>query len=141
MQRVSRASVSIEGITVGAIERGFLILVGFIDDDTVEKVSWICRKISGLRIFEDESGKMNLSLREIGGSLLIVSQFTLYADVKKGNRPSFVNAARPEFAEELYDLFCESLKKNDIHVEQGVFGAMMEVDLVNVGPVTIMIEK
>ncbi len=141
LQRVSRAEVRVEGIPVGSIDRGVLLLVGFAHSDGIDEVEWSAKKIAGLRVFEDEAGKMNLSLSEVGGRALVVSQFTLYADVRKGRRPSFVDAASPEEAKELYELFCNKLSREGIHVEKGTFGARMNVELVNDGPVTIVIES
>lgn len=140
VQRVSRASVRVGGQTVGAIERGFLVLLGVTHDDGEREAALLARKIAGLRVFEDAEGKMNLSPAEIGGSVLAVSQFTLYADVRKGRRPSFINAARPEPADALYRSFCALLAAEGVPVAQGVFQAHMEVELVNDGPVTIVID-
>lgn len=141
LQRVSRASVSIQGSVTGEIGSGLLALVSFGRSDTEEDLEWMSRKITGLRIFPDFSGSMNLSLSDIGGDILIVSQFTLHADSSKGRRPSFMNAAIPENAELLYDLFLELVSHSVLKVQSGVFGAMMEINLVNDGPVTIMIDS
>ena len=141
VQRVSRASVSIEGETVGEIEGGVCILLGIHEDDTTEQVDWMVLKIAGLRIFEDTEGKMNLSLQEVGGSALVVSQFTLYGDCRKGRRPSFVAAARPEKAIPLYEDFCKRMEIEGISVATGKFGASMQVSLVNDGPVTLIIDS
>jgi D-tyrosyl-tRNA(Tyr) deacylase len=140
VQRVSRASVRVGGVSVGAIERGFLVLVGVTHADGRAEAEWLARKIAGLRIYEDDAGKMNLGLTEAGGAVLVVSQFTLYGDVRRGRRPSFIAAARPEQAEPLVDYFAERLREEGLHVESGVFGAMMEVELVNDGPVTLWVE-
>lgn len=140
VQRVSSAWVRVNGEVVGAIKKGCLLLVGFTHDDDDKAMVWMARKIAGLRIFEDADGLMNLSSGDVDGKLLVVSQFTLYADVHKGRRPAFVKAAKPELAEQLYDRFCDQLKGLGISVEKGVFGAKMEVELVNDGPVTIIIE-
>ena len=142
VQRVKNASVQVEGKTVGKIEKGFLVLLGVTHSDTKEKAEYLAKKLCKLRIFTDENDKMNLSLKDVGGKLLIVSQFTLYADCSGGNRPSFIEAARPEQAEELYEYFCKECKeKYDINVEKGIFGADMKVNLLNDGPVTIIIER
>lgn len=140
IQRVSQAEVVIENQSVGKIERGFMILVGIHEEDGPEDVDYLVRKISKLRVFEDEAGKMNLGIQEINGSILSVSQFTLYADTKKGNRPSFIEAARPEKAIPLYESFNQQLRDLAIPVETGEFGADMSVSLVNDGPVTIIID-
>jgi len=141
VQRVKNASVEVEGKTVGKIEKGFLVLLGVTHDDTKEQADYLVKKLCNLRVFEDENEKMNLALKDVGGELLIISQFTLYADCSQGNRPSFITAARPEVAEPLYEYFCEECKKNGIKVEKGIFGADMKVNLLNDGPVTIIIEK
>ena len=141
IQRVSRAEVRVNGAVVGRIGVGFLILVGFTHRDGEEDIIWCVRKIAGLRVFEDEDGKMNLDLAAIGGAVLAVSQFTLYADVLKGRRPAFIDAAEPKQAERLYDRFCERLSAEGITVARGVFGARMEVDLTNNGPVTILLDS
>jgi D-tyrosyl-tRNA(Tyr) deacylase len=141
LQRVSRAEVRIDGKTVGKVGRGFCLLVGFTHDDGAEEAEWMADKVIGLRLFGDEEGKMNLALEDVSGELLVVSQFTLYGDARKGRRPSFIDAARPEAAEALYELFVERLRARGVHVETGEFGAMMEVDLVNDGPVTLWLER
>ena len=141
LQRVSRASVSIEGSVVGRIERGFCLLVGFTQTDTAEQVQWMADKIAGLRVFGDPEGRMNLSLADVGGAALVVSQFTLYGDTARGRRPSFIDAARPELAIPLYELFIAELRNRGIPVETGEFGAMMEVDIRNDGPVTLVLER
>ncbi len=141
IQRVKNAKVDVEGKTVGKIEKGFLVLLGVTHTDTKEIADYLVKKLCNLRVFEDENGKMNLSLKDVGGKLLIVSQFTLYADCSAGNRPSFINAAKPDFANELYEYFCERCKENGIEVEKGIFGADMKVNLLNDGPVTILLEK
>jgi len=141
VQRVSHAEVRVDGKVIASINRGFLILIGFTHDESNESLIWTARKIAGLRIFEDDQGKMNRSLLDIGGKALIVPQFTLYADVRKGRRPAFVDASGPEKAEPLYDRFCDLLAAEGVTVEKGVFGARMEVELVNDGPVTIIIER
>ena len=141
VQRVKNAKVDVDGKTVGKIEKGFLVLLGVTHTDTKEIADYLVKKLCNLRVFEDENGKMNLSLKDVEGKLLIVSQFTLYADCSGGNRPSFVNAAKPEFANELYEYFCDKCKENGIEVEKGIFGADMKVSLLNDGPVTIILEK
>ena len=139
IQRVTSASVDVDGKTVGRIGTGFLILVGFTDGDTEADCIRIAKKIGGLRIFSDENDKINLSLADVGGEILCISQFTLYADCTHGYRPSFIKAARPETAQPLYDFFCTELKKY-AHTEKGIFGADMKVSLLNDGPFTVMIE-
>jgi D-tyrosyl-tRNA(Tyr) deacylase len=142
VQRVSEASVEVENMVTGKINKGLLLLVGIHNDDTKEEADWCCNKISKLRIFEDEDQKMNLSVKDVGGSLLVVSQFTLYGNVKKGTRPSFIEAARPEKAEPLYNYIVNRLEQtHKLPVETGKFGAMMNVKLINDGPVTLVVEK
>ena len=141
LQRVKSASVSIEDSVVGEINQGFLLLVGVGPDDTRDDASYLARKIAGMRIFSDENGKMNLSIDQVGGKILSVSQFTLFADTKKGNRPSFTGAASPEAANKLYEKFNEILRTEyGLIVETGEFGADMQVSLVNDGPVTILLD-
>ena len=140
VQRVSRASVTVEGEVTGAIERGLLVLLGVGHDDTDESARALAAKIARLRIFGDEAGKMNLSVEDTGGGVLAVSQFTLLADTRKGNRPSFVGAAPPQEANRLYEVFCDALAALGLPVAKGVFGAHMDVDLTNDGPVTIVLE-
>jgi len=141
LQRVSRASVTIAGRPVGAIERGFCLLVGFGQRDTKSEVEWMAEKVAGLRLFSDLEGKMNLGLAEVGGALLVISQFTLYGDAAKGRRPSFIDAARPEVAIPLYDAFLASLRQRGLPVESGEFGADMQVEIHNDGPVTLILER
>jgi D-tyrosyl-tRNA(Tyr) deacylase len=142
VQRVARASVTVEGEVVGAIERGLLILLGVTHDDGDEQAAWLANKVAGLRIFEDDEGKMNLSLLDVGGSALVVSQFTLYGDASRGRRPSFTAAARPEVAEPLCDRFVELLRDAGVtRVESGAFGAHMMVEIHNDGPVTLILER
>ena len=141
LQRVSRASVRVDGKTIGAIERGYCLLVGLTATDTDAQCVWMADKIIGLRLFGDADGKMNLALDEVGGALLVVSQFTLYGDAEKGRRPSFVAAARPEQAIPLYERFVQLLRERGVRVETGEFGAMMEVEIVNDGPVTLWLER
>jgi D-tyrosyl-tRNA(Tyr) deacylase len=140
IQRVTSASVAVENQTIGAIGPGLLILLGIHEEDTEAEVDYLVRKITKLRIFEDEQGKMNLDLAAIAGEILSVSQFTLYADTKKGNRPSYAKAARPEVATDLYALFNQKLREANITVATGEFGAHMQIALVNDGPVTIVID-
>ncbi|KRE46859.1 D-aminoacyl-tRNA deacylase [Paenibacillus sp. Soil522] len=141
VQRSKQAKVVIEGETVGAIDFGLVLLVGITHEDTEADMVWMADKVANLRIFEDESGKMNYSVTDIGGQLLSVSQFTLYGDCRKGRRPNFMAAARPEQAEQLYDKFNETLRYAGLVVETGRFGAMMDVELVNSGPVTLILES
>jgi len=140
IQRVSSAQVTVDGQVAGQIGRGFLVLVGITHSDGEAEAHYLARKIVGLRVFEDSDGKMNLALPDTGGAILAVSQFTLYSDVRKGRRPSFIEAARPEQAEPLYQRFCQGLAAAGVTVEQGVFQAQMEVALVNDGPVTIWMD-
>ena len=141
LQRVSRAAVRVDGRTAGEIARGFCLLVGFTHSDTEAQCVWMADKVAGLRLFADADGKMNLGLDEIGGAVLVVSQFTLYGDAAKGRRPSFVEAARPEVAVPLYERFVGLLRERGLTVATGEFGAMMDVELVNDGPVTLWLEK
>ncbi|CDB32682.1 d-tyrosyl-tRNA(Tyr) deacylase [Clostridium sp. CAG:575] len=141
VQRVKKAQVDIDGQTVGRIEKGFLVLIGITHTDTKETADYLIKKLINLRVFEDENGKMNLGLKDVEGSLLLVSQFTLYADCTQGNRPSFTEAAKPQFANELYKYAIEKCKEQIKNVETGVFGADMQVSLINDGPVTIMLQK
>lgn len=140
IQRVSQASVAVDGEIVGAIDRGLVVLLGVTHGDTEEEADWLARKIAGLRIFEDQEGRMNVGLLDAGGEALVVSQFTLYADASKGRRPSFVDAAPPEVAEPLVSYFVDALREHRVPIEEGVFGAMMMVEIHNDGPVTIMLE-
>lgn len=142
VQRVSESNVTVNESIVGSIGKGLLLLVGIHEDDTKEELDWICRKILNLRIFEDEQQKMNLSVEEVGGSLLVIPQFTLYGDAEKGNRPSFVEAADPDHARALYEKMVQKLQEDSpVVVEKGTFGAHMDVSLVNDGPVTIILER
>ncbi|MBO7457744.1 MAG: D-tyrosyl-tRNA(Tyr) deacylase [Paludibacteraceae bacterium] len=142
IQRCSRAEVRIDGETVGQIGRGFLLLVGIMDGDTQAQADILAKKVAQMRVFEDAEGKMNLALNDVNGAILSISQFTLYADCKKGNRPSFIRAARPEVAEPLYDYFNALLRSQyNLHVETGRFGADMKVDFINDGPVTILLDS
>ena len=141
LQRVSSASVSIEGRVAGSIGRGFVVLVGFAPGDGDDQVTWMADKIAGLRLFPDDQDKMNLSLGEVDGAVLVVSQFTLYGDARKGRRPSFVSAAQPEQAIGLYEGFVQALGERGLPVETGEFGARMAVELVNDGPVTLILER
>lgn len=141
LQRVSSASVTVDGRITGQINRGYVILLGVTHSDTEAEAAWLADKIAGLRLFEDTDGKMNLSLFDVDGSVLVVSQFTLYGDARKGRRPSFTDAARPEQAEPLVNTFCDKLRRHGLTVATGVFGAMMLVEIHNDGPVTLMLEK
>ena len=141
VQRCSRAEVRIDGRTVGQIGQGFMLLVGITEKDTKTEAELLAKKIAQLRVFEDPEGKMNLAIRDVGGAILSISQFTLYADCRKGNRPSFIRAARPEQASPLYDYFNETLRETyGLTVETGRFGADMKVDFINDGPVTILLD-
>ena len=142
VQRVKNAKVDVEGKTVGKIHKGFLVLLGVTHNDTKEQADYLVKKLCKLRVFRDENDKMNLDLKAVNGKLLIVSQFTLYANCSEGNRPSFIEAAKPDKANELYEYFCkECTEKYGIEVEKGIFGADMKVSLINDGPVTIIMEK
>ena len=141
IQRVTSASVAVEGKTVGSIEKGFMVLIGVCADDTREIADKMIKKLIGLRIFEDAQGKTNLSLSDVGGSLLLISQFTLYADCRKGNRPSFIHAGGPDMAKELYEYVISRCQKEVPVVEQGIFGADMKVALTNDGPFTIVLNS
>jgi D-tyrosyl-tRNA(Tyr) deacylase len=141
LQRVSRASVSIDGRTAGAIGRGFCLLVGLTHGDTDSTVDWMAEKVAGLRLFPDAEGKMNLGLDEVGGGVLVISQFTLYGDAAKGRRPSFIDAARPETAIPLYQRFVAALRARGLEVATGEFGADMQVEIHNDGPVTLILER
>ena len=141
LQRVSHASVTIEGRVAGEIGRGLCLLVGFTHGDTSAQVDWMAEKVAGLRLFTDSEGKMNLGLDEVGGALLVVSQFTLYGDTAKGRRPSFIDAARPEVAIPLYQQFLEALRARGIAAAAGEFGADMQVEIHNDGPVTLILDR
>ena len=141
VQRVDNSKVEVDNKITGQIDKGFMLLVGFTKTDTINEIDWMVRKISNLRIFDDENGVMNLSIKDVHGSILSVSQFTLYGDARKGNRPSYINALGGEEATKLYDLFNEKLREENLKVETGIFGADMKVSLVNDGPVTIILEK
>ena len=141
VQRVSHATCTMDGQVTGSIQEGFLVLVGFAPNDTQAIVDKMIHKIINLRVFGDENGKMNLSIQSINGAILSISQFTLYADCKKGNRPSFVKAAKPDIAIPLYDSFNASLQAKGIDVQTGIFGADMKIDLCNDGPVTIVLDS
>ncbi len=141
VQRVSRAAVTIDDRIVASIDRGLLVLVGFTPGDTAAAVEWMAEKLVGLRVFEDDANKMNRSVVDVGGAVLVVSQFTLYGDVSRGRRPSFVAAAAPDEAIPLYDAFVAALRARDVPVETGEFGAMMDVALVNDGPVTLVMDR
>ncbi len=141
LQRVSEASVKIEGEINGQIDQGLLLLVGICAEDSHDDIDWLIQKIVNMRIFSDENGKMNLSIQDIQGEILVISQFTLHASTKKGNRPSFIDAARPEIAIPLYENFITQLKLSNLNVQTGIFGADMKVSLVNDGPVTIWLDS
>ena len=140
LQRCKNASVTVDGQVTGKIDKGYLLLVGITTTDTENELNYLVEKVAGLRLFEDAEGKMNHSIEEVGGSILSVSQFTLYADTRRGRRPSFTEAARPELAKPLWELFNEKLQAKGLLVETGVFGSMMDVTFTNDGPVTIMLE-
>ncbi len=142
LQRVSKASVKVDNKSIGAIDIGFLIFLGIEHEDTDEDIDWLVNKCINLRVFSDRAGKMNDSIHTIGGSFLVISQFTLHASTKKGNRPSFMKASRPEHAIPMYENFCNQLEmKSELIVKQGIFGAEMQVDLINNGPVTILLDS
>lgn len=141
IQRVNHAEVKVDGEIVGKIGKGFLVLIGVGREDTKEDADWYLKKLLGLRIFEDENGKTNLGLKDVGGSLLLISQFTLYADCKRGNRPSFVKAGAPDMAKELYEYIISKCKEEIEIVEQGEFGADMKVELLNDGPFTVLLDS
>lgn len=141
VQRVSRASVTVEGQITGAIERGLLVLLGVGESDSESDADYLAAKIAGLRIFEDENEKMNLSVQDVNGAVLAVSQFTLFGDVRKGKRPSFDAAARPDRAKQLYEHFCRQVRDTGLRCETGTFQAMMQVELINDGPVTILLDS
>ncbi len=141
VQRVLNSNVKVDGKVVGEINKGYMVLLGVTHDDDKEKADYLVNKLLNLRVFEDENGKMNLNIKQVGGELLIISQFTLYANTKDGNRPSFTDAAKPDKANELYEYFVEKCKKENIKTETGIFGADMKVSLTNDGPVTIMLER
>jgi D-aminoacyl-tRNA deacylase len=141
IQRAKDAKVTVEEKVVGQIENGVMVLVGITHDDTEADAEYLAEKIANVRIFEDDAGKMNDSLIDVNGQVLSVSQFTLYGDCRKGRRPNFMNAAKPDFANELYEVFNAKLRQKGLHVETGSFGAMMDVQFTNVGPVTLIIES
>ena len=141
LQRVRRGRVSVDGDTIAAIDHGLVILIGVGQADTISEAEWLAEKCAALRVFEDEQGKTNLSVQDVGGEVLVVSQFTLYADTRKGRRPSFINAAPPEIAQPLVDHFTDHLRGLGVSVQRGVFGAHMLVEIENDGPVTIILER
>ena len=141
IQRVKNASITVDNKTVGSINKGFLVLIGITHTDTKKEADVLINKLIKLRVFEDENEKMNLALSDVGGELLLISQFTLYADCRKGNRPAFIDAAKPDYANELYEYIIEECKKQEINVQTGIFGADMKVNLLNDGPVTIILDS
>ena len=141
IQRVLESSVSVDGKVVGSIGKGFMVLCGVEDGDTQEDLRYCVEKTAGLRIFEDDAGKMNRSILDVGGEILVVSQFTLHGDARHGRRPSFSTAARPELAVPMYEAYCKGLREKGIHVETGIFQADMKVSLVNDGPVTLLLDS
>ena len=141
VQRVKKADVKVDGEIVGKIDKGFMVLVGVTHTDTKENADYLAKKLCKLRVFEDENEKMNLSLKDVGGKLLLISQFTLYANTADGNRPSFIEAAKPEQANEIYEYFCDKCKEQGIEVQKGIFGAHMDGSLINDAPVSIIIER
>lgn len=141
IQRVSEASVKVDGIAVGEINKGFMLLIGIDENDEKTDADWLVQKILNLRVFSDENDKLNLSIKDINGEILCISQFTLIADYKKGNRPSFIKAAKPDKAIPLFEYFKEELSKSDLRIESGIFGADMKVSLINDGPVTIVMDS
>ena len=141
LQRVARAEVRVDGRVTGRIDRGYLLLVGITHDDDDDRLTWMADKVAGLRLFADADDKMNLALADVGGAVLVVSQFTLYGDAAKGRRPSFIDAARPEVAIPLYERFIALLRARSLPVATGEFGAMMQVELINDGPVTLWLER
>jgi D-aminoacyl-tRNA deacylase len=141
LQRVARAEVRVDGRSTGQIDRGYLLLLGITHDDDEARLVWMAEKVAGLRLFADADDKMNLSLADVNGAVLVVSQFTLYGDASKGRRPSFIDAARPEVAIPLYERFIVLLRERGLTVATGEFGAMMEVELINDGPVTLWLER
>ncbi len=140
IQRVSSAACTVDDVVTGKIEKGYMILVGLTEGDTIDEVKLLVKKTIGLRVFSDENGKMNKSIIDVGGSILAISQFTLYADCKNGNRPSFTSAMKYTEASKYYDIYCDMIKDTGIKVERGVFGADMKISLVNDGPVTIILD-
>ncbi|MBQ9124614.1 MAG: D-tyrosyl-tRNA(Tyr) deacylase [Acholeplasmatales bacterium] len=141
VQRCKYAKCTVDNEIKGSIDKGFLLFIGFTESDTINELDLLLRKTIGLRIFEDENGKMNRSLKDVNGEILAISQFTLYADCKHGNRPSFTSAMKYDKANEYYELFCKKLEENNIHVERGVFGSDMKIELLNDGPVTIILDS
>lgn len=141
IQRVKNAKVEVNKKIVGEISKGFLVFIGITHKDTEKEADYLAKKLCNLRVFADENDKMNLSLKDVNGELLLVSQFTLYGDCTQGNRPSFIEAARPEIAEPLYEYFCKKCLEYEINVQKGIFGADMKISLLNDGPVTILIER
>lgn len=141
VQRTKYASCTVDNKITGKIDFGYMLLVGFKEDDTIDEINLLAKKVIGLRVFSDNEGKMNLSIKDVGGAILAISQFTLYADCKHGNRPSFTNAMKFDKANEYYSIFCKKLEENGLRVEKGVFGADMKIELLNDGPVTIILDS
>ncbi len=141
IQRVKNASVTVDNEVIGSIKQGLLLLIGVCEEDNQEDIDWLINKVLNLRIFNDSDGKMNLSVLDIKGEILSISQFTLFASTKKGNRPSFIKSAKPDFAENLYNQFCEQMNSSGLTSQKGIFGADMKVELLNDGPVTIIIDS
>lgn len=141
VQRAKNAKVTVNNEVVGSIENGFMLLVGITHSDTIDDIKYLADKVVNLRVFEDSDGKMNLSLLDVSGDILSVSQFTLYGDCRKGRRPNFMEAAKPDFAEKMYQLFNQELREKGVRVETGAFGEMMDVQFTNVGPVTLILES
>ena len=141
VQRSKYASCKVDNEITGKIDLGYMLLIGFKEDDTLDEINLLAKKVIGLRVFSDSEGKMNLSIKDVGGAILAISQFTLYADCKHGNRPSFTNAMKYDKACEYYSIFCKKLEENGLRVEKGVFGADMKIELLNDGPVTIILDS
>ena len=141
VQRSKYASCKVDNEITGKIDLGYMLLIGFKEDDTIDEINLLAKKVIGLRVFSDSEGKMNLSIKDVGGAILAISQFTLYADCKHGNRPSFTNAMNYDKACEYYSIFCKKLEENGLRVEKGVFGADMKIELLNDGPVTIILDS
>ncbi len=141
VQRCKYASCVVDNQITGKVDLGYMLLVGFKEDDTLDEINLLVKKVVGLRVFSDSEGKMNLGIKDVGGAILAISQFTLYADCKHGNRPSFTNAMKYDKANEYYSIFCKKLEENGLRVEKGIFGADMKIELLNDGPVTIILDS